>query len=69
LYLAFYYEIRCLLGPVSLVSALILIILGVLQTLDSSITITPFESTINIGNNIIILTEQTKTIGPVASLE
>ncbi|HET9774196.1 MAG TPA: potassium-transporting ATPase subunit KdpA, partial [Nitrososphaeraceae archaeon] len=61
--------ILTLLLPVSFLSALILMVLGVPQTLDSSITITPLESTINTGNNITTVTEQTTTIGPVASLE
>jgi K+-transporting ATPase ATPase A chain len=61
--------ILTLLLPVSFVSALILILLGVPQTLDSSITITPLESTINTGNKITTIIEQTTMIGPVASLE
>ncbi|MGZ5500111.1 MAG: potassium-transporting ATPase subunit KdpA, partial [Nitrososphaeraceae archaeon] len=56
--------ILTLLLPVSFVSALILMIIGVPQTLDSSIKINQLESKIN--NNI---TEQQTTIGPVASLE
>jgi len=62
--------ILTLLLPVAFLSALILMVLGVPQTLDSSITITPLESTINTGNNITTtVTEQKTTIGPVASLE
>ena len=61
--------ILTLLLPVSFISALILMILGVPQTLDSSITITPLESALYNGNNTTI-TETTATIiGPVASLE
>jgi potassium-transporting ATPase potassium-binding subunit len=63
-YMDFIRVILTLLLPVSFVSALILMILGVPQTLDSSITINPLESTIN--NNT---TEHQTTIGPVASLE
>ena len=63
-YMDFIRVILTLLLPVSFVSALILMIMGVPQTLDSSITINPLESTIN--NNT---TEQQTTIGPVASLE
>jgi len=68
-YMDFIRIILTLLLPVSFLSALILMVLGVPQTLDSSITITPLESTINTGNNITTSTEQTTTIGPVASLE
>jgi len=68
-YMDFIRIILTLLLPVSFLSALILMVLGVPQTLDSSITITPLESIINNGNNITTLTEQTTTIGPVASLE
>jgi potassium-transporting ATPase potassium-binding subunit len=63
-YMDFIRVILTLLLPVSFVSALILMIMGVPQTLDSSITINPLESTIN--NNT---TEHQTTIGPVASLE
>ena len=63
-YMDFIRVILTLLLPVSFVSALILMVMGVPQTLDSSITINPLESTIN--NNT---TEQQTTIGPVASLE
>ena len=49
-YMDFIRVILTLLLPVSFVSALILMIMGVPQTLDSSITINPLESTIN--NNI-----------------
>ena len=63
-YMDFIRVILTLLLPVSFVSALILMIMGVPQTLDSSITINPLESTIN--NNTA---EQQTTIGPVASLE
>jgi len=63
-YMDFIRVILTLLLPVSFVSALIFMILGVPQTLDSSITINSLESTIN--NNT---TEQQTTIGPVASLE
>ena len=64
-YMDFIRVILTLLLPVSFVSALILMIIGVPQTLDSSITINPLESTINNNNT----TEQQTTIGPVASLE
>ncbi|MGZ8887623.1 MAG: potassium-transporting ATPase subunit KdpA [Nitrososphaeraceae archaeon] len=63
-YMDFIRLILTLLLPVSFVSALILMIMGVPQTLDSSITINPLESTI-INNT----TEQQTTMGPVASLE
>lgn len=63
-YMDFIRVILTLLLPVSFVSTLILMIMGVPQTLDSSITINPLESTIS--NNT---TEQQTTIGPVASLE
>ncbi|HET9805420.1 MAG TPA: potassium-transporting ATPase subunit KdpA, partial [Nitrososphaeraceae archaeon] len=66
-YMDFIRVILTLLLPVSFFSALILMIFGVPQTLDSSITITPLESTIN--NNSTITEEQTLTTGPVASLE
>lgn len=66
-YMDFIRVILTLLLPVSFISALILMIMGVPQILDSSITITPLESAINNGNNTI--TETTTTIGPVASLE
>jgi len=70
-YMDFIRIILTLLLPVSFLSALILMVLGVPQTLDSSITITSLESTINNGNNITPVKEQTTTttIGPVASLE
>ncbi len=64
-YMDFIRVILTLLLPVSFVSALILMIMGVPQTLDSSITINPLESTIN--NNSTA--EQQINIGPVASLE
>jgi potassium-transporting ATPase potassium-binding subunit len=64
-YMDFIRVILTLLLPVSFVSALILMIMGVPQTLDSSITINSLESTINNNNT----TEQQTTIGPVASLE
>ena len=64
-YMDFIRIILTLLLPVSFVSALILMIMGVPQTLDSSITINPLESTIN--NNSTA--EQQINIGPVASLE
>ena len=63
-YMDFIRVILTLLLPVSFVSALILMIMGVPPTLDSSITINPLESTID--NNT---SEQQTTIGPVASLE
>jgi K+-transporting ATPase ATPase A chain len=65
-YMDFIRVILTLLLPVSFVSALILMVMGVPQTLDSSITINPLESTITNNNNA---TEQQTTIGPVASLE
>jgi K+-transporting ATPase ATPase A chain len=69
-YMDFIRIILTLLLPVSFVSALILMVLGVPQTLDSSITINPLESIINNGNNSTITKEeQTLSIGPVASLE
>ena len=64
-YMDFIRVILTLLLPVSFISALILMIMGVPQTLDSSITINPLESTIN--NNSTA--EQQINIGPVASLE
>ena len=64
-YMDFIRVILTLLLPVSFVSALILMIMGVPQTLDSSITINPLESTIN--NNSTA--ELQINIGPVASLE
>ena len=64
-YMDFIRVILTLLLPVSFASALILMIMGVPQTLDSSITINPLESTINNNNTV----EQQTTIGPVASLE
>ena len=64
-YMDFIRVILTLLLPVSFTSALILMIMGVPQTLDSSITINPLESTINNNNTA----EQQTTIGPVASLE
>ena len=67
-YMDFIRVILTLLLPVSFVSALILMVMGVPQTLDSSITINPLESTI-INNDSTITKEQTLTIGPVASLE
>ena len=63
-YMDFIRVVLTLLLPVSFVSALILMIMGVPQTLDSSITINPLESTINNTTP-----EQQMTIGPVASLE
>jgi K+-transporting ATPase ATPase A chain len=62
--------ILTLLLPVSFISALLLMILGVPQTLDSSIIINPLESTIISRNNFTLEKgEQTVTIGPVASLD
>jgi K+-transporting ATPase ATPase A chain len=72
-YMDFIRIILTLLLPVSFISALILMMIGVPQTLDSTITINPLESIIN--NNVnssstTITEEQTLiTIGPVASLE
>jgi len=68
-YMDFIRVILTLLLPVSFVSALILMMIGVPQTLDSSITINPLETTIINNNNSTITQEQTLTIGPVASLE
>jgi K+-transporting ATPase ATPase A chain len=69
-YMDFIRIILTLLLPISFISALLLMVLGVPQTLDSSITINPLESTIiNNGNSTITKEEQTLTIGPVASLE
>ena len=69
-YMDFIRVILTLLLPVSFVSALILMVLGVPQTLDSSITINPLESIIINGNNSTITKEErTLSIGPVASLE
>jgi K+-transporting ATPase ATPase A chain len=71
-YMDFIRVILTLLLPVSFVSALILMMFGVPQTLDSSITINPLESAIiNNGNNSSTTTEEQTliTIGPVASLE
>jgi len=68
-YMDFIRIILTLLLPVSFLSALILMVLGVPQTLDSSITITSLESTINNGNNITPVKEQTTTTRPVAPLE
>jgi potassium-transporting ATPase potassium-binding subunit len=69
-YMDFIRIILTLLLPVSFISSLLLMVLGVPQTLDSSITINPLESTIiNSNNSIIKNDEQTVTIGPVASLE
>jgi K+-transporting ATPase ATPase A chain len=69
-YMDFIRIILTLLLPVSFISALLLMILGVPQTLDSSIIINPLESTIISSNNFTIEKgEQTVTIGPVASLD
>ena len=68
-YMDFIRVILTLLLPISFVSALILMMSGVPQTLEPSITINPLESIINNGNNSTITEEQTLTIGPVASLE
>jgi K+-transporting ATPase ATPase A chain len=70
-YMDFIRIILTLLLPVSFASALLLMMIGVPQTLDHSITITPLESTIINGNNSSTITEEQTliTIGPVASLE
>jgi K+-transporting ATPase ATPase A chain len=69
-YMDFIRIILTLLLPVSFISALLLMILGVPQTLDSSIIINPLESTIISSNNFTIEKgEQKVTIGPVASLD
>jgi K+-transporting ATPase ATPase A chain len=67
-YMDFIRVILTLLLPVSFISALILMMIGVPQTLDSSITITPLESALYNSNNTTI-TETTATVGPIASLE
>lgn len=68
-YMDFIRVILTLLLPVSFISALILMIVGVPQTLDSSITITPLESVLNNSNNTTITETTTTIIGPIASLE
>lgn len=65
-YMDFIRVILTLLLPVSFVSALILMMFGVPQTLDSSITINSLELVIN---NSSTVEQQQLTIGPVASLE
>lgn len=65
-YMDFIRVILTLLLPVSFVSALILMIIGVPQTLDSSIITNPLESTISNNNSTY---KQQIIIGPIASLE
>ncbi|MGE0242906.1 MAG: potassium-transporting ATPase subunit KdpA [Nitrososphaeraceae archaeon] len=67
-YMDFIRIILTLLLPVSFVSALLLMVLGAPQTLDSSITVNPLESIIN-NNSTLTQEGQTLSIGPVASLE
>ena len=69
-YIDFTRIILTFLLPVAFISSLLLMIMGVPQTLDSSISIDTLESTIgNNSNSIDNKNKQTIPIGPVASLE
>ena len=69
-YIDFTRIILTFLLPVAFISSLLLMIMGVPQTLDSSVSIDTLESTIgNNSNSIDNKNKQTIPIGPVASLE
>ncbi len=68
-YIDFTRIILTFLLPVAFISSLLLMIMGVPQTLDSSISLDMLESTIENNSNNINNTKPTISIGPVASLE